>query len=116
MFGPAANPTRCPVRPRSTTRPHRRRPPSLTTTSPQWNPKPTRALAKPRPNYAETTYKPPPDRILSIAETAVTNAKAMIAAGEVVSQVIDIVPRLMTEAQRFRPRLVHQLSQPAGPA
>lgn len=58
----------------------------------------------------------PPDRILSIAETAVTNAKAMIAAGEVVSQVVDIVPRLMTEAQRFRPRLVHQLSQPAGPA
>lgn len=38
------------------------------------------------------------DGILSIAETSLTSAKAMIGAGEVVAQVIDIVTRLITEA------------------
>lgn len=38
------------------------------------------------------------DGILSIAETSLTSAKAMIGAGEVVAQVIDVVTRLVTEA------------------
>ncbi|EHY87278.1 hypothetical protein [Saccharomonospora azurea] len=38
------------------------------------------------------------DGVLSIAETAGTNAKAMIAAGEVVAQVVGIVTQLITEA------------------
>ncbi|EIE98875.1 WXG100 family type VII secretion target [Saccharomonospora glauca] len=48
-------------------------------------------------NYTQTAYQLV-DGILSIAETAATNAKAMIAAGEVVAQVVDIVTRLITEA------------------
>jgi hypothetical protein len=38
------------------------------------------------------------DGVLSIAETALTSAKAMIGAGEVVAQVVDIVTRLVGEA------------------
>jgi uncharacterized protein YukE len=38
------------------------------------------------------------DGILSIAETSLTSAKAMIGAGEVVAQVVDVVTRLITEA------------------
>ncbi|WP_228713683.1 WXG100 family type VII secretion target [Prauserella endophytica] len=48
-------------------------------------------------NYTETATKLV-DGITSIAETAATNSKAMIAAGEVVAQVVDIVTRLITEA------------------
>ncbi|MBK1783577.1 hypothetical protein JHE00_04500 [Prauserella sp. ASG 168] len=48
-------------------------------------------------NYTETATKLV-DGIASVAETAATNAKAMIAAGEVVAQVVDIVTRLITEA------------------
>ncbi|MEU6642784.1 hypothetical protein ABZ863_09545 [Saccharomonospora sp. NPDC046836] len=48
-------------------------------------------------DYTETATKLL-DGIQSIAETAATNAKAMIAAGEVVAQVVDIVTRLITEA------------------
>jgi hypothetical protein len=38
------------------------------------------------------------DGILSVAETSLTSAKAMIGAGEVVAQVLDIVTRLVAEA------------------
>ncbi|SFB43617.1 hypothetical protein SAMN05216266_111113 [Amycolatopsis marina] len=38
------------------------------------------------------------DGIKSVAEVAATNSKAIIAAGEVVAQVVDIVTRLITEA------------------
>ncbi len=38
------------------------------------------------------------DGVLSIAETSLTSAKAMIGAGEVVAQVVDIVTRLVAEA------------------
>ncbi|MFF5986710.1 WXG100 family type VII secretion target [Prauserella flavalba] len=48
-------------------------------------------------NYTETATKLV-DGITSIAEAAATNSKAMIAAGEVVAQVVDIVTRLITEA------------------
>lgn len=48
-------------------------------------------------NYLDTATKIT-DGILSIAETAGTNAKAMIAAGEVVAQAVDVVTRLITEA------------------
>ncbi|GAB3493222.1 WXG100 family type VII secretion target [Amycolatopsis cihanbeyliensis] len=48
-------------------------------------------------NYAETATKLT-DGIRSVAETAATSSKAMIAAGEVVAQVVDIVTRLITEA------------------
>lgn len=48
-------------------------------------------------NYGDTAGKLV-DGIKSVAETAATNSKAMIAAGEVVAQVVDIVTRLITEA------------------
>ncbi|MFJ8910887.1 hypothetical protein [Amycolatopsis sp. NPDC102389] len=38
------------------------------------------------------------DGIKTVAESAATNAKAMVAAGEVVAQAVDIVTRLITEA------------------
>jgi len=48
-------------------------------------------------NYQQTGMELA-DGILSLAETSLTSAKAMIGAGEVVAQVIDIVTRLITEA------------------
>ncbi|CAM3186867.1 hypothetical protein SAXI111661_21855 [Saccharomonospora xinjiangensis] len=48
-------------------------------------------------DYVQTAEKLV-DGVKSIAEAAATNAKAMIAAGEVVAQVADIVTRLITEA------------------
>ena len=48
-------------------------------------------------NYA-STGKELADGVLSVAETALTNATAMIKAGEVVAQVVAEVTRLITEA------------------
>ncbi|WP_232376784.1 WXG100 family type VII secretion target [Amycolatopsis aidingensis] len=48
-------------------------------------------------NYAGTATTLT-EGIASVAEAAATNSKAMIAAGEVVAQVVDIVTRLITEA------------------
>ncbi|EHR52830.1 hypothetical protein SacmaDRAFT_4655 [Saccharomonospora marina XMU15] len=48
-------------------------------------------------DYAETASKLT-EGVKSIAEAAMTNSKAMMAAGEVVAQVVDIVTRLITEA------------------
>ncbi|RZQ62399.1 hypothetical protein [Amycolatopsis suaedae] len=48
-------------------------------------------------SYLETATKLV-DGMKAIAESAATNASAMIAAGEVVAQVVDIVTRLITEA------------------
>lgn len=47
-------------------------------------------------NYLETAQKLT-EGIKTIGETAATNAKAIMAAGEVVAQVVDIVTRLITE-------------------
>ncbi|EME63729.1 hypothetical protein [Amycolatopsis decaplanina] len=48
-------------------------------------------------NYTATATKLA-DGIKTVAESAATNAKAIIAAGEVVAQAVDIVTRLITEA------------------
>ncbi|WP_024874075.1 hypothetical protein [Saccharomonospora piscinae] len=48
-------------------------------------------------NYLDTALQLS-DGVLSVAESAATNAEAMIAAGEVVAQVLDIATRLITEA------------------